>query len=106
MTNEYGVKLDRNGYAPTIMQKAERCYLCGKSGVLQRHEIYGNAYRDKSKAYGLWVWLCLDCHTDLHFKHADRKMDLREHGQMVAQQHYGWFDNEFREKFGHCYIRG
>ena len=103
MTNEYGTPLDRNGYAPTIMQRAERCYLCGRSGILQRHEIYGNAYRDKSKSYGLWVWLCPDCHTDLHFRHAEVKMELREHGQITAQRHYGWNESEFRMRFGKCY---
>ena len=103
MTNEYGTPMDRNGYVPTIMQKAERCYMCGRSGILQRHEIYGNAYREKSKRFGLWVWLCHDCHHDLHFVHADRKMWLREQGQIQAQKHYGWNENEFRDKFGRSY---
>ena len=104
MKNEYGTTLDRNGYAPTIMQRAERCYMCGRSGILQRHEIYGNAFRDKSKALGLWIWLCPDCHNEVHFVHADRKLELREHGQKQAQKYYGWNDNEFREKFGRCYL--
>ena len=103
MTNEYGTTLDRNGYAPTIMQRSERCYMCCSEGVLQRHEIYGNAYRDKSKAFGLWVWLCPVCHNDVHFVHADRKMWLREQGQVKAQEHYGWTEAEFREKFGRSY---
>lgn len=108
MTNEYGVTLDSNGYAPTIMavygERSKRCYMCGKTGVLQRHEIYGNAYRDKSKAYGLWVWLCPDCHHYIHFVDANRRLELKEHGQRAAQKHYGWFDSEFRERFGKCYI--
>ncbi len=104
MKNEYGIPMDSNGYIPTIMQNAERCYMCGRSGLLCRHEIYGNAYRDKSKRLGLWVWLCPDCHHDLHFVHADRKMWLREQGQIQAQNHYGWNENEFRSKFGKCYI--
>ena len=104
MTNEFGTTLDRNGYAPTIMQSAERCYMCCSTGVLQRHEIYGNAYRDKSKALGLWVWLCPACHNDVHFVDAEKKILLREHGQQRAAQRYGWSDNEFRERFGRCYI--
>lgn len=28
MTNEYGVALDRNGYAPSIVQDIEGCYYC------------------------------------------------------------------------------
>ena len=104
MTNDYGIKLDRNGYAPSIMQKADRCYMCGRSGILHRHEIYGNAYRSKSKAFGLWVNLCPDCHNEVHFVHAEWKMELREQGQMVAQKYYGWNENDFREKFGRCYL--
>jgi hypothetical protein len=104
MTNEYGTTLDRNGYAPTIMQRAERCYMCGRTGVLQRHEIYGSAYRDKSKALGLWVLLCPACHYDLHHVHAEQKMWLREHGQKRAVQRYGWSENEFRERFGRSYL--
>ena len=103
MTNEYGTPLDRNGYAPTIMQKAERCYMCCRSDSLKRHEIYGSSNREKSKAFGLWVWICPDCHYDLHFAHAERKMWLREQGQIRAQSHYGWTENEFRGKFGRSY---
>lgn len=104
MNNEYGTPLDRNGYAPSIMQTAERCYMCGRSGTLQRHEIYGNAFRDRSKALGLWVLLCPDCHHELHFVHAELKMELREQGQIIAQNRYGWSNIEFRNKFGRCYI--
>lgn len=108
MKNEYGVELDRNGYAPSIMKvygsTEARCYMCGRQGTLQRHEIYGGAYREKSKAYGLWVNLCPDCHHYIHFVDANRKLELREHGQRAAQKHYGWFNEEFRERFGKCYV--
>ena len=103
MTNDYGIQMDRNGYIQTIMQRSERCYMCGRSGNMQRHEIYGSSNRQKSKAFGLWVWLCPECHHDLHFVHADRKMWLREQGQIKAQEHYGWTEAEFREKFGRSY---
>ena len=56
-----------------------------------------------SEKYGLWVWLCNDCHTDLHFRHAEVKMELREQGQITAQRHYGWNDADFRMRFGKCY---
>lgn len=104
MKNEYGVTLDRNGYAPCIMQKAERCYMCARSGDLQRHEIYGAANRDKSKAYGLWVLLCPECHDHLHFRDAMQKLELREQGQIEAMQHYGWTKKEFLERFGKSYV--
>lgn len=104
MKNEYGTELDRNGYAPTIMQGGDHCYMCGRSGILQRHEVFGNAYRDKSKCYGLWVQLCPDCHHYIHFVDANRKVELREHAQRIAQKHYGWTEAEFRGRFGKNYI--
>ena len=39
MTNEYGVKLDRNGYAPSIVpgHGEWQCYGCGRNRNLERH---------------------------------------------------------------------
>ena len=59
MVNEYGAKLDRNGYAPSIIQDEadESCFVCYANGhydPLNRHEAFGGPFRDKSKrlAYG------------------------------------------------------
>jgi hypothetical protein len=53
------LRLDRNGYAPSILQTEERCFLCGRTDrKLDRHEPFGGPYRAKSKADGLWVLLC------------------------------------------------
>lgn len=53
MTNEYSVTLDRNGYAPSIVQDIDGCWFCKtQQGKLDRHEIYHGAYRKKSKALG------------------------------------------------------
>lgn len=27
--NTFGAELDRNGYAPSILQQGERCHMCG-----------------------------------------------------------------------------
>ena len=46
--------LDRNGYAPSILQDdLSVCFRCGRScEKLDRHEVYGAANRQKSKALG------------------------------------------------------
>lgn len=69
MTNEWGEPLDSNGYAPSVVQAdTSRCFMCMRSGVkLDRHEIFGNALRAKSKRMGLWVALC---HEPCHLTHA------------------------------------
>lgn len=47
--NEYGEKLDSNGYAPSILHDKPVCLICGRYGTA-RHEVYfGSAYRAKSK---------------------------------------------------------
>lgn len=105
MTNEYGVTLDRNGYAPSIVQDIEGCYYCAtQCGKLDRHEVFHGASRKKSKALGLWVLLCHDCHMTLH--HSDAALDalLKRQGQRVAMRHYGWSEDEFRARFGKNYI--
>ena len=63
MKNEHGERLDRNGYAVSIVQETDgECYQCGETGKVERHEIFGGPMRDKSKAQGLWVNLCHICH--------------------------------------------
>lgn len=105
MTNEYGVTLDRNGYAPSIVQDIEGCYYCAtRCGKLDRHEIYHGAYRAKSKALGLWVLLCHDCHMALHHKDAAMDALLKREGQRVAMARYGWSVEAFRARFGKNYI--
>lgn len=61
--NEFGVKLDKNGYAPSLfLHDSFRCYRCGCFGDTARHEIYGGSRRKASKALGLWINVCPDCH--------------------------------------------
>ena len=110
MTNEYGAPLDRNGYAPSIMQDSEtECYLCGASDQkLDRHEPIGGAYRQKSKRHGLWVSLCHDrCHLYGPYaahQSAETANLPKEHAQMAAMDAYGWSMNKWRGEFGKNYL--
>ena len=76
--NEYGEKLDSNGYAPSILHDKPVCLICGRYGTA-RHEVYfGSAYRAKSKRLGLWVTLCPWCHQNGPTAiHNNRDADLR-----------------------------
>ena len=107
MINEFGTKLDSNGYAPSVVDYygtvIERCYKCDWRGDLARHEIFGGANRKKSKAYGLWVLLCPRCHMDLH-DNPDNWKWLKVVGQRQAMGHYGWSIDDFRERFGKNYV--
>ncbi len=111
MKNEYGVKLDRNGYAPSILQRnLEVCRRCGRNGAtdhLDRHEVFGGAMRSKSKELGLWVLLCHDrCHEGNKGVHRDREFDLalKRAAQRFAMQQYNWGIDEFRAMFRNNYL--
>jgi hypothetical protein len=108
MQNEFGVKLDRNGYAPSLLDtEPGRCYWCGRYMDAARHEIYGGANRDKSQALGLWVYLCPHCHQyGNHAVHrcAETNIRLKQIGQETAMAYYGWSNQEFLDRFGHNYV--
>ncbi len=104
MTNEFGVKLDRNGYAPSVIDETKVCFLCKKRGDLARHEVFHGANRQKSKAYGAWVHLCPKCHQELHGKDPEIDKCLHTKGQIKVMEHYGWSVDDFRERFGKNYV--
>ena len=106
MTNEFGTPLDKNGYAPSIVSEEKICLCCYTSLNLQRHEIFhGNGRRDKSKALGLWVWLCPVCHIyKVHNSDGELDLRLKERGQEAAMAVYGWSKDDFRERFGRNYV--
>lgn len=105
MTNEFGVKLDANGYAPSIMQPFEDkvCFLCEASGDLARHEIFNGSNRSKSKKYGLWISLCPRCHMRVHDQPRVAKQ-LKQIGQFRAKCEYDWTVDDFRMRFGKSYV--
>lgn len=112
MKNEYGVKIDRNGYAPSIIpgHGEYRCLLCGKNGTadpLDRHEIFGGENRQKSKRHGLWVHLCgWSCHRGADGVHRNRALDhaLKRTAQRYAMDQYGWSIDDFRAVFRNNYL--
>ena len=99
--------LDRNGYAPSLLNKAENtCYLCGRtSGKLDRHEVFNGAYRQKSKKLGLWVSLChFECHLNGVHNNAKMNRRLKQQAQKAAMKEYGWTIDEFRNQFSKNYL--
>lgn len=106
--NEYGAKLDKNGYAPSLFDTFPSvCYLCERRMATERHEIFGGARRDKSKALGLWVNLCGGCHrTEPHAVHQskDMAMKMKRAGQKKAMRVYEWSQEEWMRRFYKNYL--
>ena len=102
---ERAMTLDRNGYAPSIMQDdTSFCYACGKrAGKLDRHEPFGGANRGKRKALGLWIVLRhTPCHQGRTGAHADPAVneEYRKEAQRRAMEVYGWTTADFIRAFG------
>ena len=62
----------------SAMQEEQRCYLCGAVVGLERHHVFaGVANRGISERFGLWVWLCHNCHTGKNGAQYDKAKNLR-----------------------------
>ena len=76
----------------SIMQTQKECYLCGRKTCLERHHILsGVANRKLSEKYGLWVYLCCDCHTgpDGAQYNPEKNKELKKQAQIAFEELYG-----------------
>lgn len=84
-----------------------RCFLCERTGWIEKHHIFGGPYRKKSDRLGLMVDLCHDCHNEPpdgahHNKETMRY--LHQYGQQKAMQEQGWSVEQFIQEFGKNYL--
>ena len=93
------------------MEKIKNCWLCGRNGLLDpldKHHIFGGAYRKKSEKYGLYVYLCHhDCHIfgkNAAHKNSAVMRELHEYGQRKAMEENNWTSDEFIKQFGRNYL--
>ena len=91
--------------AKSIMQRGRYCYQCGRENVaLERHHVMnGNPNRKKAEQYGLWVYLCPECHRTVHAEFGLRE-HLKTEAQRKAMKEYGWSVDDFRREFGKNYL--
>lgn len=87
------------------------CWLCGRNGAvdpLDKHHIFGAAYRAKSEKLGLVVYLCHDrCHENgskAAHRSAETMRELHEYGQRLAMERFGWSEDDFRREFAKSYL--
>lgn len=99
---QYDLKLDRNGYAESVITKNyNNCFICGGYSET-RHELqFGTSDRKKSKAMGLWIPICATCHR---MAHNDKETidGLHMIAQKECDRHYG--EGTFYEIFGVNYL--
>ena len=102
--NEFMERLDRNGYAPSILQTGNHCFVCYGNMYLQRHEVFHGPNREKSKMYGLWVNVCPACHHKIHNGDGGIDLKLKTYAQDVAMFMYNWTTQDFIKRFGKNYL--
>lgn len=87
------------------------CWLCGGyDGIdlLDRHHLFGGAFRKKSEKYGLWVYLHHhSCHIfgplSVH-QNKDTMRRLHQYGQRKAMEENNWTVEDFIKEFGKNYL--
>lgn len=88
----------------SILHFEKECYLCMKQFGLERHHVMaGVANRKLAEKYGLWVWLCHDCHTGNGGAQYDAEIGkrLKQDAQRAFEQRYGherWMET-FRKNY-------
>lgn len=86
----------------SIIQDSKECYLCGRSDSLEcHHAIHGTANRKLADQDGLTVWLCVECHTNLH-QRGWQDNELKRMAQTVWERTYGTRE-EFIKRYGKSY---
>lgn len=87
----------------SVIQSDYECYLCGNVLRLQVHHLlHGFANRSKADRRGLWVYLCPECHNNVHL---NNELDLKL--KKIAQRHYERHcgsRREFIQEFGKSYL--
>ena len=90
----------------SIVQKGDpRCFFCGRLFGLERHHILGGvANRPLSEKYGLWVWLCPDCHRGMDGAQYGREKNqiLKRLGQIAFEARHS--HDEWMQIFKKNYI--
>ena len=82
------------------------CCICGHYGRTELHHIFNGACRKKSDEDGLTVYLCHTCHQRIHngIDGSEEMFRLKQWGQKQAMRHYGWSEDDFRERYYKSYL--
>lgn len=87
----------------SIIQDSEDrwCYLCHRTGPLEVHHVLHGSRRKMADRYGLTVYLCPECHRNLH-DHGMWDIELEQVGQILFESRYG--HEKFMKIFGKNYL--
>lgn len=90
----------------SIMQRDEKCYLCGMAVGTEEHHIFpGRPNRAHSEADGLKVRLCWNCHWKVHNDTQESgplMLELKKAGQAKYEETHT--REEFRKRYGRSWL--
>ena len=87
----------------SLLSNEKECYLCMRRTGLERHHVMEGPNRKLSEKYGLWVYLCHDCHTGREGAQydPDKSLRLKREAQREFEKIHGhemWM-NEFMKNY-------
>lgn len=86
----------------SIIQSNKECFLCGRGNWLDKHHVLHGYNRDKADKDGLTVWLCHECHMNLH-QRGWHDMELKALAEKTWCEHYGKTTEDFIDRYGKSY---
>ena len=88
----------------SIIQDEKKCYICGTEyGKIDEHHLLsGNSNRKWSEKFGLKIYLCRKCHSDVHDRHL-YELELKQLGQKYFEEKCGTRE-EFISIFGKSFL--
>lgn len=93
--------------AKSIIQNEKECFICHTTMSLERHHVFGGAYRSKSERDGLTVYLCHFHHNEppMGVHHNRHLMDwLRAIGQRAWMERNDATVEDFMHAYGRNYL--
>lgn len=98
--------MDRNGYNESLLPTGGKCWYCGCTGALARHEAFeGAGRRKKCKRLGFWVTVCPVCHGIIHeHPRSGVALLLKQNMEKTALMQYDWTIHRFIDEIGENYL--
>lgn len=86
----------------SIIDNHWRCFICKSERNLELHHCLHGSYRTLADKDGLFVALCMNCHTNLHDKGKYDK-ELQRIAQAVYMNEHKCTREDFLKRYGRCF---
>lgn len=80
-----------------------QCEICHRWSELDRHHVFGGMKRQMSEKYGAVIFVCRDCHNNIHHKSPASFLWLKKQWQRRLMEEHEWDVYEFIRVFGRSY---